>query len=362
MTNIGIINIINKISKGFNYNKMGSEIVIGIGIVLISIIIYIVKNKDICTENINKIKNKRVVKIISNISLIIVVIIFMICVYNLLKKINTNIEFCKTASRNDVLFEEFDERAEKELYFYEEAIKKDYGNVEKEPYIPEGFKYLEGDVKSGYVIADSDNNQYVWVPCTNKDDENIVKLGKYDFSLESAIKNYNCVDLEYEDFIESALKYGGFYISRFEIGKENEKIVSKPNVKVLTNISRTQVIEKLDNMYDNINCKLINGYAYDTTLTWVKKSNEFEIDKVNIETQEVLTGRNQCNNIYDFTDNIMELSLEDFYDTIIYRGFDYGNILEDESRYNTLDQDICYKDIYNIKTMNIIAFRSVIYK
>lgn len=341
---------------------MLSEISIGIGIVLISIIIFIVKNQNFCVENINRIKDKKYIKIISAITILIIVILFFICVYELIKQINANINFCKASNENDILFEEVDKRIKNEIDFYEEAIKKEYGTVKKEPYIPEGFKYVEGTIETGYVIEDTDKNQYVWVPCTNKDGEDIVKLEKIDFSVEIPIKSKDCVDLEYEDFIESALENGGFYISRFEIGKENDKIVSKPNVKVLSNISRTKAIEELNNMYNNVNCKLINGYAYDTTLAWIKKTNNFDINKINIETQEVLTGRNKINNIYDFTDNIMELTLEDFYDTIIYRGFDYGEVMELESRYNTLDQEISYIDICNIDTMNIIGFRSVMYK
>lgn len=341
---------------------MLSEISIGIGIILISTIIFVVKNQEFCLENINKIKGKKITKIVSIIVMLIIVILFLIYAYKLVNQIYANIDFYNTSVKNDILFEKFDANVKKEINFYKNAMQKDYGEILKEPYIPEGFEYLEGDIKSGYVIQDLDKNQYVWVPCTNKENEEIIKLQKIDFYIEAPIKNQNCLDLEYEEFIESALKNGGFYVSRFEIGKENEKIVSKPNVSVLTGISREKAIEKLSNMYENVNCKLINGYAYDTTLEWIKNTNEFNIYKINGETEQVITGRNKYNNIYDFTDNIMELTLEDFYDTIIYRGFDYGEALELESRYNKLDQDICYTDICNIKTMNIIGFRSIIYK
>jgi len=352
-----IINIIIEIFERI-LQKMLSELSIGISIILISIIIYVAKNKDICVKYINTIKDKKVTKIISNIVIIMLVVLFVISIFILIKQIYTNIDFYKTSRENNILFDEFDKKVQKEMDFYEEAVQKEYGTVKKEPYIPENFKYVEGNIETGYVIEDLEKNQYVWIPCTNKDNEDIVKLQKMDFSMDVAIKNDCCLDIEYEDFIESAFKYGGFYISRFELGQENEKIVSKPNVKILTDISRTQVIEKLNNLYSNLNCKLINGYAYDTTLAWIKRTNDFKIDKINTEkTQEVLTGRSKNNNIYDFTDNIMELTLEDFYDTIIYRGFDYGNVLELESRYNKSEQDI-----YKIKTMNIIGFRSVIYK
>ena len=32
------------------------------------------------------------------------------------------------------------------------------------PYIPDGFSYLEGTARTGYVIKDSYDNEYVWIP------------------------------------------------------------------------------------------------------------------------------------------------------------------------------------------------------
>lgn len=327
-------------------------IIIGISIVIISVVIYIIKY-------FNKIKDKKIAKIELYLVLGIISIFAIFNICSNVININKYIAFYKSTKENNIIFEKFDKALKAEINYYNEFIKKDYGEEKKAPYIPNGFEYVEGECNTGFVVQDENKNQYVWVPCTNKDTLDVVKLEKRDFYEYTSIKQYNCLDLEYEEFIESALINGGFYISRFELGLENEKIVSKPNVEIWTNITRDDAIGKINNLYSNCNCKLINGYAYDTTLAWIKKTNEITIYKYNVEEEKIMTGRTKYNNIYDFTDNIMELSLEDLYDTIIYRGFDYSEALEQESRYNILKDD---KSILNVKTMNLIGFRSVIYK
>lgn len=120
-------------------------------------------------------------------------------------------------------------------------------------------------------------------------------------------------------------------------------------------------MELINNMYTNesINCKLINGYAYDTTLEWIEKSNNISIDKYQFNKDDnVLTGRSKYNNIYDFIDNVMEISTEEFYDTVIYRGFDHDNEITLDSRYNILEDSI---SSYNEK-LRLLAYRTIIYK
>ena len=110
-------------------------------------------------------------------------------------------------------------------------------------HIPEGFSYVEGESDNGYVIQDINGNQYVWVPCTNKDINDVIKLQRKDFLENSLIKYYDCNNLSYINFIESALENGGFYISRYEIGKENEKTVSKKQAIMWTNVSQEEAVK-----------------------------------------------------------------------------------------------------------------------
>ena len=113
----------------------------------------------------------------------------------------------------------------------------------------------------------------------------------------------------------------------------NEKIVSKANAKVVTEITYDEAKNYVSAMYDrnDISCKLINGYAYDTALQWMLKTNN--IDKSNLgdylykydrkENESLLTGRNYLNNVADFFDNCLEMSSEIFYNTSIIRGFPF---------------------------------------
>lgn len=338
-------------------------IIIAIAIIVVSITIYIIKNQEEFKKKLEISKKSRILRILFYILILLICIVIIIYIYNLIREINKNINWYKVSRQNSRIFEKFEEEIKNETNFYKESMKKDYGKIQKEPYIPDGFEYIEGNVNSGYVIQDTSGNQYVWVPCTNKEDENIVKLEKKDFYENTSIKHYNCTDIKYKEFIESALKYGGFYISRFELGKENDKIVSKKDVEVFSNISIDNAIEKINNMYNEkeINCELINGYAYDTTLSWINKTNNIEIYKIDIrDERNIVTGRNKYNNIYDFTDNIMEITLEEFYNTVVYRGFSNDEI-NLESRYN-IDGEEDFLNKFNQDSINILSVRTVIYK
>lgn len=339
---------------------MSQEVVMfGIYIFVISIVIYLVKNKEEILKLYNKFENKKIIKVILYFATILIILGSLLYSYNSLKTIIKNVKWYKISKENKMCFQLFDEKRKEENRVYNELIKKDYGDIEKEPYIPDNFQYVEGDIQIGYVIQDINGNQYVWVPCTNKDDENIVKLGKEDFYYWSGIKAYDCVDVKYKEFLESALNYGGFYVSRFESGKENDDVVSKHGVEILSNISRNEAIHIFENMYknENLKCELINGYAYDTVLKWIKKNNNIERQKIDIINEEkIFTGRSKYNNIYDFTDNIMEITLEDSYDTIIYRGFDISEDIMQDSRYNVLEENVVNNNI------NKFTFRTIIYK
>lgn len=340
-------------------------VIIGISIIVISVIIYVIKNNQDFSEKYNRMKNNKVFKTLFYILIIFICIFYIRYIYKSIIQIKENVVFFENSKENQEFFEEFDKNLKKEESFYKEAIKKDYGDILKQPYIPDGFEYVEGDVSSGYVIQDQEQNQYVWVPCTNKENDEILKLEKRDFfdlTNLTSIRNYECLDTEYKEFIKSALENGGFYISRFELGKENDKIVSKLGAKVWYNTTRKDAEEIVKNIYTNINCRLINGYAYDTTLAWIKKNNNIEIKNYK-DLKNITCGRLKYNNIYDLTDNVMEITLEDLYDTIVYRGYSNIEELSLNNRYNIEDKEINnYDELLDQKLINLLAFRTVIYK
>ena len=248
----------------------------------------------------------------------------------------------------------FDLSLEKEKKFYYNVINKKYGENCKKPYILDGFKYIEGTWDLGFVVEDEKQNQFVWVPTSNEI-ENAQNLVKINFFNIPTIPKDDCLDDNYETFIKSALENGGFYISRFETGIEDGEVVSKKNSKLLYGLSKQELLEKIKklNYKDEFECELINGFAYDTTLEWIKKSNNIETFKYG--NDEVLTGRNQVNNIYDLFDDIFEYTLETSFDTNIIRGVLEKDFLYDESRYSIL------KDENNFDFHKIGA-RLIIYK
>lgn len=246
---------------------------------------------------------------------------------------------------------------QKETEFYKEIINKDYDIKNcKKPYIPNGFKYLEGTWNTGFVIQDENENQFVWVPCTNKkNSENIEILKKSNFSNIAFIKHFDCNEENYEEFLISSLENGGFYISRFEIGKdENGDPVSKFGYKIYNNITKQEAHNIANNMYENINSELINGYAYDTTFSWIINNEIVEITEK--QNENLYSGTKSYKNIYDIVDNIYEFTTEESYSGIIFRGITI------ENKYvQLIDFDNRLSCSENHKSDNL-TFRTILYK
>lgn len=344
---------------------------IGITIFIISISIYIIKNKDVLI-NLGRYKEKKIFKYIVNVMFLILIILFILFIYNQTNKIIELADWYKTSKENDLMFEEYDKKISEENKFYKQVNEKDYANQKfSEPYIPEGFYFVEGTWDKGFVIQDNNGNQYVWVPCTNKENENVEKLQRLNFSTKTFISKDLCNNSSYEEFLVSALENGGFYISRFEIGKESDKPVSKNGVEIWKDVTRDEAEKIIDTMYENVNCKLINGYAYDTTLSWIMNTNVINTNILDVnEKTSSITGKQAYNNIFDFTDNIMELTSEEYYSNIIVRGFPYeinkenkdiilqnfGYDIENFDRFSIMENE----NYFTITTL--LGFRTIIYK
>lgn len=146
--------------------------------------------------------------------------------------------------------------------------------------IPEGFYYKEGTIDNGYVIEDSDENQYVLIP-----------------------SGYNTEGI----FVKA------FWISRFEISKGNENVPRSVSGKMpWTNINFYKACE----VADSIDGGLISGEEYNRICMWLVQTNAAKFESVYIDgrsngnyfnkKQLTVTGSNpkwQHNHIFDFFGN-----------------------------------------------------------
>ena len=232
--------------------------------------------------------------------------------------------------------------------------------------IPGGFHIPEDSgtsVEEGIVIEDDSGNQFVWIPVGEyKVSTTVNTTGKLTNNLsrrewgeanevkepteidgDSAIKqsslatyygegNSNSVAKDQiEEFKESAKNYGGFYIGRYEQGKDN---VCKANVVPYTDITRDQAKTQAEAMYDGNNyvvSELISSYAWDTALNFICQTNkEGYLLATTTSSAYGITGNNDIiktgettvdiyNKIFDFFGNCQEWTTE-YCSNILFSG------------------------------------------
>ena len=166
-----------------------------------------------------------------------------------------------------------------------ETVKEEWKNtiasVEDGVPIPKGFTYKEGTKDTGLVIQDEKGNEFVWVPATEstyvKDTSSNGVTPTGDDTLPNGIT----------DEIADVVKYGGFYIGRYEAGiPENQTTidgksstsnvrgipVSKKYATVWTNINYYSAKANAESMISNeyVQTGLLTGKAWDTTCNWIK--------------------------------------------------------------------------------------------
>ena len=151
--------------------------------------------------------------------------------------------------------------------------------------IPKGFTYKEGTKDTGLVIQqDEKGNEFVWVPATEntyvKDTSFRGDKPTGDDTLPNGIT----------DETADVVKYGGFYIGRYEAGvPENQTTidgksydtsdvegipVSKKGATVWTCINNINAKKNAENMIANdyVQTGLLTGKAWDTTCHWIEDS------------------------------------------------------------------------------------------
>lgn len=207
--------------------------------------------------------------------------------------------------------------------------------------IPVGFSIVEGldDVSQGLVITDIVGNEFVWIPVTSESEYVRNKTYKEEYISEKAINDTNYLPTgvaipegktEGEVEKEMVVKAGGFYIGRYEAGKEGtDTLVCKKGATVWNNIAQVEAKEKAKMFINNTHVKsgLITGIQWDVTMKFINGKLDGKGNTYNVEiysssrhTGSLLTaGQNEADkvcNIYDLEGNGCEYIAEkNTYDT-----------------------------------------------
>jgi len=254
------------------------------------------------------------------------------------------------------------------------------------PPVPEGYKHICGQWNNGYVIERaSDGSQFVWIPVGSLDSDGTLD-GEH-FSEKLGRRNYMGDEFSDDEFnetlndelleqIESVKKYGGFYISRYNISKS--KKTGKPqSVKgaipwVNININDAKEVAANFETSDAVTSHLTFGAEYDSVLAWFIKSNARTLEEVAEDSTQwgnhwntkesprkvVETGRRKAwctNNIYDFAGNVDEWTQEENGNS--YRVIRGGNYDIDGDFY-----PVAYRNHYGhpINCCNYTGFRATL--
>ena len=230
-------------------------------------------------------------------------------------------------------------------------------------------------VQDGIVIQnEADGNQFVWVPVgtiNNKEGDALgatttIKLGRYsDFTMsgttlptpaqEATVDSYNMAVLintyyfevsdsfagdadqslnaassygntkaaNLQEWINTSLANGGYYIARYEAsqnGAETTKAASVKNVQPWVNITQLNAAIAAKATYpstgesnsSNYYSDLINSYAWDTAIVFIQAYDDSSYASKNYSTSATVTGGNgdQVCNINDMSGNKYEWSTE----------------------------------------------------
>ena len=266
--------------------------------------------------------------------------------------------------------------------------------------IPAGFYYVGGTKTSGIVISDNENdkdkyknkavvgtdllgNQYVWIPCTTDNTSSELQYTRTEWGVEvdgnsRAIKDEltltdasvtysdadtaNGINADVSKEIvaqikaekASVAKYGGYYIGRYEVGKNGDTAVVKYNQTPYASITWSTAYGLAKKIITNSEATsyLCSSYAWDTAVNFIQNNSTAKNYATSIEgfngnwnpqevkdpsgkvikpagtSQQLNTGlTTQFCNIFDIGGNEAELTTElnpGTSETVVLRGGGYN--------------------------------------
>lgn len=288
-------------------------------------------------------------------------------------------------------------------------LEQELANATKEPdpaegvKIPTGFYYVGGTKTSGIVISDNVNdkdkyknkavvgtdllgNQYVWIPCTTDSTSSKLQYARTEWGVEAdgddnsrAIKDEltltdasvtysnadtaNGINADVSKEIVAQIKaekasvaqYGGYYIGRYEVGKNSDTAVVKYNQTPYASITWSTAYGLAKKIITNseVNSYLCSSYAWDTAVNFIQNNSTAKNYATSIEgfngnwnpqavkdpsgnvikpagtSQQLNTGlTTQFCNIFDMGGNEAEFTTElnpGTSGTVVLRGGDYSD-------------------------------------
>lgn len=286
-------------------------------------------------------------------------------------------------------------------------LEQELANATKEPdpaegvKMPTGFYYVGGTKTSGIVISDNVNdkdkyknkavvgtdllgNQYVWIPCTTDSSSSDLQYARTEWGVEvdgadnsRAIKDEltltdssvtysdadtaNGINADVSKEIvaqikaekTSVAKYGGYYIGRYEVGKNGDTAVVKYNQTPYAEITWSTAYGLAKRIITNSEATsyLCSSYAWDTAVNFIQNNSTAKNYATSIEgfngnwnpqavkdpsgnvikpagtSQQLNTGlTTQFCNIFDIGGNEAEFTTElnpGTSETVVLRGGDY---------------------------------------
>lgn len=290
-------------------------------------------------------------------------------------------------------------------------LEQELANATKEPdpaegvKMPTGFYYVGGTKTSGIVISDNVNdkdkyknkavvgtdllgNQYVWIPCTTDSTSSKLQYARTEWGVEEdgddnsrAIKDEltltdasvtysdadtaNGINADVSKEIvaqikaekTSVAKYGGYYIGRYEVGKNGDTAVVKYNQTPYASITWSTAYGLAKKIITNSEATsyLCSSYAWDTAVNFIQNNSTAKNYATSIEgfngnwnpqavkdpsgnvikpagtSQQLNTGlTTQFCNIFDMGGNEAEFTTElnpGTSETVVLRGGDYNNFV-----------------------------------